>query len=155
MPSKRKETKRRKRTIRVWTYEQAVAAVPYIAAVVRSLRDHWLDAAAKNLLVSHFDNRPGRPDRSLLIAKAEALREADEAESRFLDARDELAAMDIYCIEPARGEALLAFVHDGQLAWFVFELYEPKHYRYWRSQTDPLDTRRPIAEVIVPQAKSA
>jgi hypothetical protein len=155
MRSNPKESKRRKRTIRVWTYEEAVAAVPYIANVVRSLREHWLEAAAKREKAAHLDNRPGRPDRALLIAKAEAEREAREAENRYLDARAELGALDVYSIEPARGEALVGFVHDNQLAWFIFDLFEPRQYRYWRYHNDPLDTRRMIGDVIAPQAKSA
>jgi hypothetical protein len=155
MPSNRKETKRRKRTIRVWTHDEATAAVPYIAAVVGSLREHWLEAAAKHQLAARLDARPGRPDRALLVAKAEALRDAQESENRYLDARDELTALDIYCIEPARGEALVAFVYQNQLAWFVFDLFDPEHYRSWRYHTDPLDTRRPVADVIAPRAMSA
>jgi hypothetical protein len=139
----------------VWTLNEATAAVPYIASVVRSLRDHWLDAAAKHRLAARLDARPGRPDRALLIAKAEALKDAQEADSRYLDARDELTALDIYCIEPARGEALVAFLHDNQLAWFVFNLFDSQHYRYWRYHNDPLDARRRISDVMEPKAKSA
>src|SRR5262249_55290290 len=29
-------------TPRLWTYEAALSAVPYLRAVVRSLREHWL-----------------------------------------------------------------------------------------------------------------
>jgi hypothetical protein len=132
-----------------------MAAVPYISAVVRSLRDHWLDFAAKKSLAANLDNRPGRPDRSLLIAKAEALREAGEAESRFLSAHDELASLDIFCVEPTRGEAFVPFVYDNQLAWFVFDLFDAKQYRYWRYHTDTLETRRPVSEVLTPPARSA
>jgi hypothetical protein len=155
MPSNRKEAKRRKRTIRVWTLDEATAAAPYIASVVRSLRDHWLEAAAKHQLADRYDSRPGRPDRALLIAKAETVREAQEAETRYLDARDELTALDIYCIEPTRGEALVAFLHEDQVAWFIFELFDPRHIRFWRYHNDPLDTRRPIGDAIAPKAKSA
>jgi hypothetical protein len=155
MRSNRKETKRRKRTIRVWTLNEATAAVPYIASVVRSLREHWLDAAAKHQKVSLLDAAPGRPDRNLLIAKAEATREAQEADGRYIDARDELSALDIYCIEPTRGEALVGFLHENQLAWFVFDLFDSKAFRYWRYHNDPLDMRRPIADLTGPQLKSA
>ena len=155
MPSNRKETKRRKRTIRVWTFDEATAAAPYIASVVRSLRDHWLDASAKHQLAARLDARPGRPDRAMMIAKAEAIRDAQEAETRYLDARDELTALDIYCIEPARAEAMVAFLHENQLAWFVFELFDSRHIRFWRYHSDPLDTRRPIGDVTAPVAKSA
>src|SRR5438552_4778926 len=155
MPSNRKETKRRKRNIRVWTLDEATAAVPYIAAVVRSLRDHWLDAAAKHKLAARLDALPGRPDRALLIAKAEALKDANEAENRYEQAQAELAALDIYSIEPARGEALVGFVYENQLAWFIFDLFDSEPYRYWRFHNDPLDTRRSIRDVLEPAAKSA
>jgi hypothetical protein len=155
MRSNRKETKRRKRTIRVWTLDEATAAVPYIASVVRSLRDHWLDAAAKVQLADRLDAAPGRPDRNMLIAKAEAIREMQEAQDRYIDARNELTALDIYCIEPARGEALVGFLHENQLAWFIFDLFDAQPFRYWRYHNDPLETRRPIADLTGPLLKSA
>jgi hypothetical protein len=139
----------------VWTLDEATAAVPYIASVVRSLRDHWLDAAAKLRLADRLDAAPGRPDRNMLIAKAEAIRELQEAEDRYIDARDELTALDIYCIEPARGEALVAFLHDNQLAWFIFDLFDSQPFRCWRLHNDPLDMRRPIADLAGPLLKSA
>src|SRR5215831_7435580 len=130
MRSNPKETKRRKRTIRVWTLDEATAAVPYIASIVGSLRDHWLDSVAKHQMSDRLESLPGRPDRNLLIAKSEAIREADEADNRYLAARDELTALDIYCIEPTRGEALVGFLKDNQLAWFVFDLFDSKPFRY-------------------------
>jgi hypothetical protein len=154
MRSNRKETKQRKRTIRVWTLEEATAAVPYIAAVVRSLRDHWLEAAAHYKRVEGMDKRPGRPNRTLLIAKEEALKDARDAESRFGDAQAELAALDIYSLEPGRGQALVPFVYENELAWFLFDLYDPESFRYWRFHTDPLDARRAISQVLSPPAET-
>jgi hypothetical protein len=155
MPSNRKETKRRKRTIRVWTLQEATAAAPYIAAVVRSLRDHFLETATKHQLAARLDKLPGRPDRSRLIAKEEAEKDARDSENRFLEAQAELAALDIYSLEPGRGEALVPFVYENELAWFVFDLFDPKHYRHWRKHTDPLDMRRAIDDDLVLPAKSA
>ena len=155
MRSNPKGTKRRKRTIRVWTLDEATAAVPYIASVLRSLRDHWLDAAAKHQMSDRLESLPGRPDRNLLIAKSEAIREADEAEGRYVEARDELTKLDIYCIEPTRGEALVGFLKDNQLAWFVFDLFDSKPFRHWRYHSDPLDMRRPIADLAGPDVKAA
>jgi hypothetical protein len=155
MRSNPKGTKRRKRTIRVWNLDEATAAVPYIASVVRSLRDHWLDAAAKHQMSDRLESLPGRPDRNLLIAKSEAIREANEADDRYLEARNELSNLDIYCIEPARGEALVGFLKDNQLAWFVFDLFDSKPFRHWRYHSDPLDMRRPIADLAGPEVKAA
>jgi hypothetical protein len=155
MRSNPKETKRRKRTIRVWTLDEATAAVPYIASVVRSLRDHWLDAAATHQMSDRLESLPGRPNRNMLIAKSEAIREADEADARYLEARNELTNLDIYCIEPGRGEALVGFLKENQLAWFVFDLFDSIPFRYWRYHSDPLDMRRPIADLAGPDVKAA
>jgi hypothetical protein len=43
--------------------------------------------------------------------------------------------------------AWIPFSHDNQLAWFVFDLFDTEPIRYWRYQTDPLETRRPVSEV--------
>jgi hypothetical protein len=155
MRSNPKETKRQKRTIRVWTLDEATAAAPYFACVLRSLREHWLDAAAKHQMSDRLESLPGRPDRNMLIAQADAKREANEADDRYLEARDELTALDIYCIEPTQGEALVGFLKEDQLAWFVFDLFDSKPFRYWRYHNDPLDTRRPITDLTGPELKAA
>jgi len=36
------------------------------------------------------------------------------------------------------------FVHDGELAWYIFDLFDGNHFRFWRYQSDPEETRRPI-----------
>jgi hypothetical protein len=148
MKRNRKGSKRRRRTVQLWTYKRAKAAVPYLSAVLRSLREHWLQAAANHQLARRLADRPGRPDRDSLIAREEALQDAAEAETRFGDTLAELEAIDVFCLEPSQGQALVPFVHDEELAWYVFDLFEPKPYRFWRYHSDPLDTRRPIAQVL-------
>src|SRR5262249_56654657 len=39
--------KRRRDSIQVWTYPQAQSALPYLSSVVRSLRDHTLEALSQ------------------------------------------------------------------------------------------------------------
>jgi hypothetical protein len=142
------KTKKREKTIRVWTLNQATAAVPYISSVVRSLREHWQEAAIKRQLVARLDKQPGRPNREQLIARQEAEKDASDAECRFNDAQAELAALDIFCLEPNRGQALVPFAYENELAWFVFDLFDSQAFRYWRFHTDPLDTRRTLNEMI-------
>jgi hypothetical protein len=142
------KTKRREKTIRVWTLTQATAAVPYISSVVRSLREHWQEATFKSQRAARLDKQPGRPNRDMLIAKHEAEKDAREAEGRFRDAQAELAALDIYCLEPNHGRALVPFAYENELAWFVFDLFDTQPFRYWRFHTDPLDTRRPLSEMV-------
>jgi hypothetical protein len=72
--------------------------------------------------------------------------DAQTALARAHDEQDsvgrELAALDVVPIDPMQGTALVPFVQDDQLAWFVFDLFDANHYRFWRFQTDPESTRR-------------
>ena len=141
--------KGRKKVIRVWTYDQAQKAVPYITSVVRSLREHRIDAINENREAKQLASKPGRPDRTALIEQAELARRAREADNRFDGAMAELNALDVFSIDPVRGEAVVPFVHGEQLAWYLFDLFdEEDHLRHWRYHEDPLETRRLIAEVL-------
>ena len=139
-----KGAKERTQTIQVWTYEQAQAAAPYITSILRSLREHALEALQYYHRVKRLANRPGRPDRSAIIAQHEAEKEAHRADDRFRDALAELQVMDIYTLDPIQGQALVPFVHNDQLAWYIFDLFDGQPLRFWRFQSDPEDTRRPV-----------
>jgi len=142
-----KGAKQRRQTLRVWTYAQAQAAQPYLTSVVRSLREHGLEALDQQRAFQLLAQRPGRPDRETLIAQQEAERQASLAEDRFQEAAEELQALDIYSLEPLQGQALVPFVHNEQLAWYIFDLFDPQRYRFWRFQSDPEDTRRPVTSL--------
>ena len=44
---------------------------------------------------------------------------------------------------------MVPFIYNGQLAWFVFDLFDDSDpLRFWRYHQDPLETRRPIAEAL-------
>lgn len=146
MNRNRKGSKRRKQTIQPWTYEQARGVLPYLRSIVRSLREERLNALAENQKAAVLTARPGRPNRATLIAREEALRNTRAAEDRFEAALDELHVLDIYCLDPVRGEALVPFIHDEQLAWYVFDLFDDEPFRFWRLHSDPLETRRPRGE---------
>jgi hypothetical protein len=133
-------------TLRLWTYSEAVKALPYLRSIVRSLREHWLESKLARLQVQRLDGRPGRPDRQALILRAEAVREAELAGDRFSEALDELEAIDVYCLDPSGGVALIPFRQGDDLAWFVFDLFEPQGLVGWRFHADPLETRRPLEE---------
>jgi hypothetical protein len=139
-----KGAKERTQTIQVWIYEQAQAATPYITSILRSLREHALEALQHYHRAKRIANRPGRPDRSTLIAQQEAEREARRADDQFHDALSELQEMDIYTLDPIQGQALVPFVHNDQLAWYIFDLFDAQPLRFWRFQSDPEDTRRPV-----------
>jgi hypothetical protein len=147
MKRNRKEAKKRSRTIRAWTQEQALAALPYLGSVMRSLREHRLEWQRLHNEGERLAKLPGRPGRDALIAHEEAVREARLAEDRFEETLEELHSLDVYCLDPVRGLAFIPFVHEDQLAWFLYELFDGETLRFWRLQTDPLETRRPIAEI--------
>jgi hypothetical protein len=141
---KRSKKEAKSQPIQVWTLAQAQDARPYIASVVRSLREHALAVIAQRRAVDRLNARPGRPDRAALIALQEAQAELRRSENHMHDAAKELAALDVFSLDPVQATALVPFVHDGQLAWYVFNLFDTDPFRFWRFQSDPEDTRRPV-----------
>jgi hypothetical protein len=139
-----KRAKQRSQTLQVWTFGQAQAAIPYIASVVRSIREHALEALYQAHKARRLKEKPGRPDRAALIAQQEAEQAARRADDNFQEAVAELQGLDVYCLDPIQGQVLIPFVQDEQLAWYIFDLYDSPHLRSWRYQSDPEETRRPI-----------
>jgi hypothetical protein len=147
MNRNRKGAARRRNTIQPWTYRRAQTALPYFASVMRSLREHKLEAIGHRLTAQRLADRPGRPDRATLIRHEEALHNAQKSEARYQEALDELQNIDVYPLQPVHGRALVPFVHKDQLAWFVYDLFDPEPLRFWRFHNDPLETRRPVTTV--------
>ena len=129
---------------RLWTFEQAQAAVPYFSSLARSLRDHYLEILAKRRAVQLLTERHGRPDRKGLIAEQEARRDLQKAEQDYQDALEELSELNVQPLDPGEGMALVPLVQDNQLAWCVFDLFDSQPIRSWRYQSDPEATRRPL-----------
>ena len=145
MNRRRKGTKKRRLTLQTWSRRQAEAAIPYIRSVLRSLREHHLEMQAREAEGARIAGRPGRPNRGALIAMQQAEDAAGQAAGAAAAAAEELLDLDIFCLDPVRGEALIPFVSDDQLAWYLFDLFDEKDpIRYWRLESDTPDTRRPI-----------
>src|SRR6516165_6669756 len=102
---------------RLWTFEQAQAAVPYFSSVARSLRDYYLEILAKRREVQMITERHGRPDRKALIEEQEARRDLHKAEQDFLDALEELSELNVYPLDPGQGMALVPFIQNSRPAW--------------------------------------
>lgn len=132
-------------TVRMWTLEEVQAAVPYLCSVARSLREHYLTILAKDREVQLFRRRPGRPDREALIEEQEAHRGLEKAGQDCQDVLEELSELDVLPLDPVQGTALAPFLHDGQPAWYVFDLFDSQPIRSWRYQADPDETRRALA----------
>ena len=133
-------------TPRLWTFEAALSAVPYLRAVVRSLREQWLHVRSVRRQIRRLDARPGRPDRQTLIRRALAVQELDHADAQLEETFDELKAIDVFCLDPAQGLALIPFGKRDELAWYVFDLFSPQSLEAWRFHGDPLEMRRPLGQ---------
>lgn len=143
---------RTSQTIQVWTWEQTRAALPYLGSVMRSLREHYLEQTRQRLAARRLADRPGRPDRASIIALQDALAAARHAEERFREAEAELHALDVYCIDPVGGLALVPFAREDRLAWFIYELFEDEPVRFWRYHNDKPEARRPVGEILGDEA---
>jgi hypothetical protein len=145
----RNGSKKRSETIQVWTYEQARRVLPYVASIMRSLREYCLEAQQQQLTAQRMAERPGRPDRTAILAHTAVVEAGQEAEKHFHEALDELHELDIYCLDPTAGLALIPFAMEDRLAWYVFDLFDRSDpIRFWRYHQDSLETRRPIAEAL-------
>ncbi len=148
MKRNHKKKERPFRVIKLWTYPQAHKALPYLRSVTSSLREHWLEAQSKRLDVNRLGKRQGRPDFARLVAHQEADTGKSQAEERFTDALNELMGIDVYLLDPIQGVAFIPFKKEDNLAWFVFDLFDSDGLKTWRFHEDPIDMRRPIAEVL-------
>ena len=72
MNGNRRGAKSRRQVLRVWSYGEARAALPYVSSVVQSLREHWLDMQKHQAALRKLEQQAGRPDRKALIAQDEA-----------------------------------------------------------------------------------
>ena len=120
--------------------------MPYLRAVVRSLREHWLHVQSVRRQIQRLDSRPGRPDRQTLIRRAVALKELDQGDTQLEETFDELKGIDVYGLDPAQGLALIPFGKGDELAWYVFDLFAPQGVEAWRFHRDPPETRRPLEQ---------
>ncbi len=136
--------KRKQQLIQVWSYDQAIKALPYLLEVIRSLRENYLAMQFANHRLSKIGQRLGRPDRSVFIAKQEAQLDSETSSSKYNQDVAELESMGMFVASPANGVVAIPFIEEEQLAWFILELYHEDHVVGWRYQSDPLDTRRAI-----------
>src|SRR5262245_9784430 len=152
MNPNQKGARRPHKGLRLWTHARALGALPYITSVMRSLREHRVEVLRQRLLARRLADRPGRPDRSALLAHQHALAEAQRAEARYEEALKELRALEITCLDAVRGQALIPFLHKKKLAWFLFDLFDAEPLRHWRYQDEPVDVHRLVGAEEEPAA---
>jgi hypothetical protein len=142
-----KRSKKRRKILRLWSHAEAMAALPYISSIVRSLREDRLEAVQLHQTAQRLADKPGRPNRHEIVAHQETVAAAAQADQRFEDDLEELQTLDIYCLDPLRGEVVIPFAYENQLSWYVYDLFDEHPLQYWRFHSDPFETRRPLAEM--------
>ena len=145
MKRRRHVKNRAMRLIRLWTYADAVKAVPYYRSLTNSLRDHWLELQSKALAAKRLQD-VRRPTRRDMIALEETQKDLGEAQDEFNSALEELMRMDVFLLDPVHGIALIPFQQEDDLAWYVFDLFDEHGLVSWRYHKDPLETRRPMPQ---------
>ena len=122
---------RRHRCLRVWTCAQARAVVPYLASIMRSLREHRLDALRHHLAAKRLADKPGKPRRDTLLALEEAARDAHRADEEYQKTLAELESLGIHCLDPVAGRASFTVYRSEHLAEYEFDLFDPQPSRFW------------------------
>jgi hypothetical protein len=146
MRKQRKQRAEKTVTLRLWTLTGARKAAPYFRSLVQSLRDRWLELRDKQEQVRRIESRPGRLDRDSLILREDSRRDVVRAELNVEAVVEEMVEFSIYGIDPAGGLAGIPTLHDKTLAWLIFDLFDPQGLVAWRLHSDPLETRRPLAD---------
>ncbi len=134
-------------TLRLWTYGEAVDAIPYLCAVLNSLRDAWLNLGQARETLRRIGSASRRLNRAALIRRDDAIRDVNGAEAAFEEILHELGTLDVACLDPAQGHALIPFQQDGVLAWYHFDLFGMQHVGTWRFHSDPIEMQRPLTGV--------
>jgi hypothetical protein len=136
-----RQSSKNQQTIQVWTLEQARSLVPYLTSIIDSMREARLEK---------LEARHGRPNRDQILALADEKAKVQETEDRYKKAQEELQQLDVYCINAVQGLALIPFVNEDQLAWFIFDRFDADPLRFWRFHLDPVDVKHPIETVQKP-----
>jgi len=134
-------------SLRMWTYPDAVKVVPYVRSLMQSLREGWLELRQAQETVQRTKARPGRPNRDTLILLDESQRDVERAEAKLEEIVTDMLALSAYCVDPAGGLAVIPFLRGQVLAWYVYDLFDPQGFVAWRFYSDPLEMRRPLAEL--------
>jgi hypothetical protein len=137
-------------SLRMWTYPDALKVVPYVRSLAQSLRDGWLELRQAQETVQRTKARPGRPNRDTLILLDESQRDIERAEAGLEEIVTEMMALSAYCVDPGAGLAVIPFMRGQELAWYVFDLFDAQGIVAWRLYSDPLEMRRPLAELDTP-----
>lgn len=144
-PRRSRRKSRRLRVIRLWTYPDAVRAVPYLNAVLGSVREDWLTLQSHRLTIDRLNQR--KPDRKTLIHLDDTQKASHRASEEFRSSLRELRKLDVFLLDPVQGLAFIPFQRDDELAWMVYDRFDERGLIGWRWHKDTMETRRPLAEI--------
>ena len=144
MKSRRKRSKRMK-VLHLWSWSEAMKAVPYLHSIVGSLREHWLDVLNAQRKLDLAD-RLKKPAKRQQILEREMLEDdLERGQEKFNDALHELNGIDVFLLEPVRGLALIPFRKEDDLAWYVFDHFAPPGVVGWRYHNDAIEECKPLS----------
>jgi len=130
MTSQSCPTDRRHRSLRVRTCAQARTVLPYVASILRSLREHRLDLLRHRLSAQRLAGKPGRSRRDTPLAQEEAAREEGRADAEYQKTLAELKSLGIRCLDSVAGLAIFTVYQDGYLRKYVYDLFDLQPLRF-------------------------
>lgn len=130
--------------LRLWTYAEAVKALPYLRVVVGAVRDDWLTSLQARRRLRRLGRPRGLSRRRTLLQMTAARQDVEHAQDHVDDALRELQTLGVFAFDPVQGLALIPFGQSGALAWFVFDLFAAHGLEAWLFDDDPPETRRPL-----------
>jgi hypothetical protein len=130
MTSQSRPTDRRNGFSGVWTHAQARAAVPYVASIMRSLREQRLEYFRHHLAAKRLAGKPGRPRRDTLLAHEEAVRAAGRADLEYHQTLAELNSLGFRCLDAVAGLAAVCVYHDEFVTEYVYDLFDSQPIRF-------------------------
>jgi hypothetical protein len=130
MTNKSRLTDRRRRFSGVWTHAQARAVSPYVASIMRSLREHRLNVLRYQLAARRFAAKAVKPSRDTLVAQEEAAREAGRADAEYYRTLAELKSLGIRCLDSIAGLAIFTIYEKGYFREYVYDLFDSLPLRF-------------------------
>ncbi len=130
MTRKSRPTDRRHSLSRFWTCAEAQAVVPYVASIMRSLREQRLEYFRHHLAAKRLAGKPGRSRRDTLLAHEEAVRAAGRADAEYHQTLAELNSLGFRCLDSAAGLAAVYVYHDEFVTEYLYDLFDSQPIRF-------------------------
>jgi hypothetical protein len=130
MTRKSQPTVRRHRLSRFWTFAEARAVVPYVASIMRSLREQRLEYFRHHLAAERLAGKPGGTRRGTLRAHDEAARAAGRADAEYHQTLAELNSLGFRCLDSVARLAVLYVYHDEFVSEYVYDLFDSQPLRF-------------------------